>query len=117
MAKSPEVDRFAELWRQEADELRGILLECGLVEEQKWGKPCYTDNGKNICIIQRFKDFLALLFFKGGLLKDPAGMLERPGPNSRVGYRMRFTSAQDVRRIKKSTKPMSTRQSKPKKQA
>ncbi len=54
MANSPEVDRLfidAERWRQEADELRGILLECGLVEEQKWGKPRYADNGKNICII------------------------------------------------------------------
>ena len=107
MANSPKVDRLfidAERWRQEVDELRGILLECGLVEEQKWGKPCYADNGKNICIIQRFKDFLALLFFKGALLKDPDGMLERQGPNSRVGYRVRFTSAQDVRRMAKSIK-------------
>ena len=107
MANSPEVDRLfidAERWRQEADGLRGILLECGLVEEQKWGKPCYADNGKNICIIERFKDFLALLFFKGALLKDPDGILSRQGPNSRVGYRVRFTSVQDARRIGKSIK-------------
>ena len=82
----------------------GSKLECGLVEAQKLGKPCYADNGKNICIIQRFKDFLALLFFKGGLLKDPDGILERQGLNSRVGYRVRCTSAQDVRRMAKSIK-------------
>ncbi len=86
----------AKLWREEALELRKVLLASGLDEELKWGKPCYTAGGKNIVIVQRMKDFLALLFFKGALLKDPDGVLERQGPNSRAGFRMRFTSVKDV---------------------
>jgi uncharacterized protein YdeI (YjbR/CyaY-like superfamily) len=89
-------------WRQEALELRKVLLKCDLTEELKWGKPCYTHGGKNICIIQRMSDFLALLFFKGALLKDPAKLLEVQGPNSRAGYRMRFTGVQDVARAAKT---------------
>ncbi len=94
MAKNPEVDKSfssARHWQQEANRLRVILLECDLTEELKWRKPCYTYDGKNVCIIQRMKGFLALLFFKGALLKDPDGILERQGPNSHAGYRMRFT--------------------------
>jgi uncharacterized protein YdeI (YjbR/CyaY-like superfamily) len=107
MPKNPTVDKLfsnATRWRHEADKLRGILLECGLTEELKWGQPCYVYDGKNICIIQRMKDFLALLFFKGALLKDPDDVLEVQGPNSRSGYRMRFTSVQDVARIANSVK-------------
>lgn len=107
MAKDPKVDRLfsnAKLWRQEADTLREILLECGLREEVKWRSPCFAQDGKNICIIQRMNDFLALLFFKGALLKDPDGILERQGPYSRVGYRMRFTSVQDVAKVAASIK-------------
>jgi uncharacterized protein YdeI (YjbR/CyaY-like superfamily) len=99
MGANPQLDESfnsAKLWRQEAKKLRAVLLDCGLVEELKWGKPCYTHDGKNIVIIQRMKGFLALLFFKGGLLKDPNGILEKQGPNSRAGYRMRFTKIQDV---------------------
>ena len=102
MAKNPELDRLfssARLWRQEADARREILLECGLTEELKWRKPCYGNDGKNICIIQRMKDFLALLFFKGALLKEPDGILERQGPRSRAGYRLRFTSVPEVTRV------------------
>ena len=94
----------ARLWREEANVLRTILLSSGLTEEWKWSKPCYTSDGRNICIIQRMNDFLALLFFKGALLKDPGKVLEVQGANSRSGYRMRFTSVRDVsmmaRRIK-----------------
>ncbi len=86
----------AKKWRAEAMSLRRVLLQAGLGEELKWGKPCYTHDGKNICIIQRMNDFLALMFFKGGLLKDPEGILEVQGPNSRAGYRIRFTCVQDV---------------------
>lgn len=88
--------RNATRWREEAEKLRAILLDCALTEETKWGKPCYTADGKNIVIIQRMKDFLALAFFKGALLKDPEGILELPGPNSREGRRIRFTGVQDV---------------------
>ncbi len=89
-------------WRQEVNQLREVLLECNLTEALKWGKPCYAHDGKNICIIQSMKDFLALLFFKGALLKDPHGLLQRQGPNSRSGFRMRFTSVEDVARMSKS---------------
>ena len=94
----------ARLWRQEANELRKILLSAGLTEELKWGKPCYAYDGKNICIIQRMNSFLVLLFFKGALLKDPDNVLEVQGANSRNGYRMRFTSVKDVAKMAKSVK-------------
>ena len=94
----------ARLWREEASELREVLLECGLTEELKWRSPCYTSGGKNICIIQRMKDFLALLFFKGALLQDPDGILEVQGAYSREGYRVRFTSVQDVDRLADSVR-------------
>ncbi len=105
MDTHPEADRSyrdATRWRQEADELRKLLLKSGLTEAFKWGKPCYTHHGANICIVQRMNDFLALLFFKGGLLKDPDGILEVQGPNSRSGYRARFTSVEDVSRQARS---------------
>lgn len=101
MTKNLELDHSfskAALWRDEADALRQLLLSNGLDEQLKWGKPCYSSQGANICIIQRMKAFLALLFFKGGLLDDPDEVLEPQGPNSRQGYRMRFTSVEDVRR-------------------
>ena len=107
MLKNPAVNESfskATRWKPEAEQLREILLKCDLTEELKWGKPCYTHEGKNICIIQRMKDFLALLFFKGALLEDPNNVLEAQGPNSRSGYRMRFTSAQDVAKMAKNIK-------------
>lgn len=107
MAKNPKLDKSfdkAALWRREGQKLREILLKSGLTEELKWGKPCYTYDGKNVCIVQRMKDFLALLFFKGALLEDPDKLLEVQGPNSRAGYRMRFTSVQDVTKAAKNIK-------------
>jgi uncharacterized protein YdeI (YjbR/CyaY-like superfamily) len=79
-------------------------MRTDLTEELKWGKPCYAYDGKNICIIQRMSGFLALLFFKGALLKDPDDVLEVQGVNSRAGYRMRFSSVQDVAKMAKSIK-------------
>lgn len=105
MSRKPSVDGSfdqAERWRDEANALRAVLLKSGVTEELKWGKPCYTHEGRNVCIVQRMKDFLALLFFKGALLKDADGVLERQGPNSRAGYRMRFTSVEDVTRLAKT---------------
>lgn len=101
MTTNPDVDAAfdgATRWREEALALRRILLRSNLTEELKWNKRCYSHGGRNICIIQRMNDFLALLFFKGALLKDPDGVLEVQGPNSRSGYRMRFTSVQQVKR-------------------
>jgi len=102
MARNPDLDPSfteADLWRHEAEALREVLLGCGLTEERKWRKPCYTNEGRNICIIQRMKGFLALLFFEDARLDDPDGALEPQGPNSRTGFRLRFTSVEDVTRM------------------
>ena len=96
---NPKVDAFlgrAEQWRDEMSELRRILLDCDLTEELKWGKPCYAFEGSNVVIIQGFKDYCALLFFKGFLLLDPEGVLVKTGKNTRVGRQIRFTSVREI---------------------
>jgi uncharacterized protein YdeI (YjbR/CyaY-like superfamily) len=97
--KDPRIDRFLERtkkWRKEMEKLRWIALDCGLDEELKWGKPCYTFEQANVAILQGFKERCAFMFFKGTLLKDPEGLLERPGANSHVARRMVFSSVGDV---------------------
>ncbi len=104
---NPEVDAYiarSDKWPAEITALRSILLGCGLTEEIKWGKPCYTHDGANIAIVQEMKDFLALMFFKGALLADPEGVLEAQGPNSRSARRMTFTSTDDVARLADTVK-------------
>ncbi len=99
---NPKVDAYisrSESWPEEVAELRAILVGCGLTEEIKWGKPCYTHEGANIVILQEMKDFLALMFFKGALLDDAADVLDEQGPNSRSARRIRFTSVADVTRL------------------
>ncbi len=91
-------------WSLESVRLREILLDCDLAEELKWGKPCYLHQGKNIAIIQGTKDFLALMFFKGTLMDDPAGILVPPGPNSNSGRQIRFNSIDDIARCEDSIK-------------
>jgi uncharacterized protein YdeI (YjbR/CyaY-like superfamily) len=86
-------------WRDEIEALRPILLECPVSEEIKWGKPCYTHDGKNILILQEMKDFLAVMFFKGALLGDDHGVLVDQGPNSRSARRIQITSVDDVHRL------------------
>lgn len=86
-------------WPGEIETLRPILLGAGLSEAIKWGKPCYSHEGKNIVIIQEMKDFLSLMFFKGALLADPEGILVEQGPNSRSARRIEFTSVEDVSRL------------------
>ena len=79
---NPKVDgylRKAKKWQEEMTKLRRISLDCGLTEELKWGKPCYTFQKSNIVIIQGFKEFCALLFCKGALLKDRHGILKKFG--------------------------------------
>lgn len=83
-------------WRDEKAALLEVLDGTGLVQERKWGKPCYTHEGTNIVIVQSFKDFLALLFFKGALMNDPHGLLEEQGENTRSALRMTFRSVQEV---------------------
>ena len=99
---TPEVDAYIERsdkWPEEMAGLRQILLGCGLTEQIKWGKPCYSHGGQNIVILQEMKQFLALMFFKGALLNDPDGVLEDQGPNSRSARRIRFTSVDEVNRL------------------
>jgi len=99
---NPQVDAYiarSQMWPEEMTALRPILLGCGLTEEIKWGKPCYGHEGKNIAIMQEMKDFLALMFFKGALLSDPDGVLEKQGPNSRSALRIQFTTVDDVARL------------------
>lgn len=91
-------------WKSESVKLREVLNGCELTEELKWGKPCYSFEGKNIAIIQRMKEHLALMFFKGALLKDPDGVLEKPGENSRSGRRILFTTVQDVVKLESTLK-------------
>ncbi len=89
----------SEQWSSEMAAIRPLLLDRGLTEEIKWGKPCYTHDGANIVILQEMKEFLALMFFKGALLDDPEGVLEAQGPNTRSALRIRFTSVDDVHRL------------------
>lgn len=96
---NPKVDDYLgkiKNWQKETEQLRSIALSCKLTEELKWGKPCYTSQNGNIAIIQGFKDFCALLFFKGALLQDPEGILQKVGPNSQSGRQIRFTSAREI---------------------
>jgi uncharacterized protein YdeI (YjbR/CyaY-like superfamily) len=99
---NPKVDAYierSERWPEEMAALRPILLDCGLEEEIKWGKPCYARDGANVVIVQEMKDFLALMFFKGALLKDSRRVLEEQGPNSRAARRIVFRSVDDVARL------------------
>lgn len=86
----------ATLWHDEALRLRPILLDCGLTEALKWRKPTYQHDGDNIAILQRFKGFLALMFFKGALLDDPHEVLESQGENTRSALRIVFRSVDEV---------------------
>lgn len=98
---SPDVDSYiagSTQWRDEMTALRRVVLASGLTEQLKWRKPCYSHEGKNVVIMQEMKDFLALMFFKGALLDDSAGVLHDQGPNSRSARRMQFTSVDDVTR-------------------
>ena len=96
---NPKVDVYlskAKKWREEMEKLRTIVLDCGLTEELKWGKPCYTFQESNIVIIQGFKESCALLFCKGALLKDANGILDKPGENTQAARRIRFTNVREI---------------------
>ncbi|MGD1029857.1 MAG: DUF1801 domain-containing protein [Opitutaceae bacterium] len=96
---NPKVDAFiknAEKWRGETEKLRAIVLRCGLTEELKWGKPCYTFQDGNVVIIQGFKEYFAVMFCKGALLKDPNGLLVKPGENTQAARQMRFTNVREI---------------------
>ena len=104
---NPKVNAYirkAKKWQPELEALRAILLESGLTEELKWGKPCYLHGNSNVVIIQDFKEYFALLFFKGILLKDPKGILLKTGENTHVGRQLRFTSAAEIVKMKATIK-------------
>ncbi len=91
-------------WIPELEYLRSIVLDCGLIEECKWGVPCYTFQNKNILIISAFKDFCSINFFKGSLLSDTNGMLEKPGKNSQAARLIKFTNVEKIREIEADIK-------------
>ncbi len=96
---NPKVDFFfhkAGLWEGTARELRRIILGCGLVEELKWGVPCYTVNKHNVVLIHHFKDYCAVLFHQGALLNDDAGVLIQQTENVQAARQMRFASVAEV---------------------
>lgn len=85
-------------WTSELAMIREILLETGLVEECKWGVPCYTYDRKNVVLLYAFKQHCAISFLKGVILADPEGLLEKPGENSQSGRFMKFTSVDEVQK-------------------
>jgi uncharacterized protein YdeI (YjbR/CyaY-like superfamily) len=96
---NPRVDEFirqAARWRAEYEALRAIVLDCGLAEEVKWGVPCYTFEGKNVVLIHGFKEYCALLFVKGALLRDADGLLIQQTEHVQAGRQMRFTEVREI---------------------
>ncbi|NMB62690.1 MAG: hypothetical protein GYA18_10185 [Chloroflexi bacterium] len=97
--KNLKVDEFlrnAKQWQKEFKELRRIILDCQLSEELKWGKPCYTFQKSNIVIIQGFKEYCALLFVKGALLKDARDVLTTLTENTQAACQIRFTNIHEI---------------------
>jgi len=96
---NPRVDFYfykAKQWQQEMEELRLIVLSCGLNEELKWGVPSYTFENTNIVLIHAFKDYCALLFFKGALLEDTKGILIQQTKNVQAARQIRFTGLREI---------------------
>ena len=104
---NPKVDAFLkrqDKWRAEFVKLRKILLASGLTEELKWGQPCYALDGKNVALIHGFKEYCAILFPKGALLKDPKGVLIQQTKNVQAARQIRFASVQQVTKLEKTVK-------------
>jgi uncharacterized protein YdeI (YjbR/CyaY-like superfamily) len=104
---NPKVDAFlsrAQKWRTEFEKLRTIILGCGLAEDLKWGKPCYTFQNKNIVVIQGFKEYCALLFFKGALLKDAKGILIQQTVHMQSPRQIRFTNLGEIVKLERTLK-------------
>lgn len=96
---NPKVDWYFdknEKWQDEITKLRTIILDCGLTEELKWGCPCYTLDGNNVVLIHVFKDYCALLFHKGALLKDPENILVQQTKNVQAARQVRFTNIREI---------------------
>lgn len=96
---NPKADFYfdkAGQWEKATTHLRSIVLDCGLTEEVKWGSPCYTHHNSNIVLIHVFKEYCAILFFKGALLHDPESILVQQSENTQATRQIRFTSAKEV---------------------
>lgn len=96
---NPKVDVFiskANQWQEEYKKLRMIILDCQLTEELKWGVPCYTFQNKNIVLMHGFKEYCALLFVKGALLKDVQGHLIQQTENVQAARQIRFTNVREI---------------------
>lgn len=103
----PRVDAFLRhvpQWREELLALREIMLETDLTESYKWGQPCYTYNDKNLVLLGGFASSFVVSFFNGSLLQDPKGILEFPGPNSRVAKVLRFTDGSQIAPLENTIK-------------
>jgi uncharacterized protein YdeI (YjbR/CyaY-like superfamily) len=104
---NPKVDFFfdkAKKWQKEYKKLRTIILDCGLTEELKWGCPCYTFENRNIILIHGFKEYCAVLFFKGALLADPESILVQQTENVQSGRQVRFTSLAQIVKMERVLK-------------
>ena len=95
---------YAKKWQKETDKLRRIALDCGLTEELKWGKPCFTLQKKNVAIVIPLKESCAFSFFKGALLKDPKQVLERIGEHTQAGRWIKFTSLREIAALRSTLK-------------
>jgi uncharacterized protein YdeI (YjbR/CyaY-like superfamily) len=96
---NPKVDAYlskTKKWQEEFEKLRRIILDCGLTEELKWDNPCYTFQKSNIVLIHGFKEYCALLFFKGALLDDPNGILITQTENTQAARQIRFTNVREI---------------------
>src|SRR3990172_8210836 len=101
--KNPRVDAFlkrAKSWQNEFARLRTIVLDCQLTEELKWGVPCCTFQNKNVVLMHGFKEYCALLFFKGALLSDPKGILITQTEHTQATRQIRFTNAREIAKMK-----------------
>ena len=104
---NPKVDFFfskAKNWQKEFEKLRTIILDCGLTEELKWGQPCYMFQKSNVVLIHGFKEYCALLFFKGALLNDANNILVQQTENVQAARQVRFTNIRDIVKIEKILK-------------
>jgi uncharacterized protein YdeI (YjbR/CyaY-like superfamily) len=104
---NPKVDFYftkAKKWQQEFEQLRTIVLDCGLTEELKWGCPCYVYQKSNIVLIHGFKEYCALLFFKGALLHDAKGILIQQTENVQAARQIRFTSVKEIVKLERTLK-------------
>ena len=96
---NPKVDAFllnTKKWHEELTVLRSIVIDSGLGEELKWGAPCYVHEKANVIMIHGFKDYFALMFFKGALMKDPQDLLRKPGENTQSSRLIRLTSMDEM---------------------